>query len=106
VNKSVSRNKTRRPRGRSGPNHEHLIVPPECVGAQAPDEPAWALCHTALLCLRCGLCVYHCTCAPKSEPPVRQPRRKRGEAHPGQWALCERPDLRYVDDAGLGRLPF
>ena len=61
----------------------------KCGRHQFPE--GLVACDEALLCQRCGMCMYHCECLPPPPPP--KPRRKRGETSADQIELCEKPEL-------------
>jgi len=95
--KTTKQTKPRRLRSRPGIHHRYLTTPDECVGAQRPGEQPSAVCHVVLLCQRCKLCAYHCSCAAELEAFVPQQRwRKREKAETDQLPLCERPVLRVA----------
>jgi hypothetical protein len=96
------------------PARRKLPTPEACQGPLPDNAYPTVACHVTLACMRCGLCLLHCTCVARAQPVTPEPRRKRGQPEapdPRQMQLCEKPDLHYADSAldqpfDDGGLPF
>ena len=72
-----------------------LPVPAVCQVNRKKTTATPVACDEALICERCRLCLYHCTCSEVLRLPAHPKRRlRRGETPEGQMQLCEKPQLR------------